>query len=127
MMKLDLSENGLKAAKFKGPVRFIDGRGGMARQDYQCVDEPRFGYFWQRNDRKDKGRQAYMVDGVEVADLAEAARLLALPRSETSPDALSDRSLNEFMASPQLAGTATRALSDEGAWSTADDRKSGWL
>jgi hypothetical protein len=73
MMKLDLSENGLKAAKFKGPVRFIDGRGGMARQDYQCVDEPRFGYFWQRNDRKDKGRQAYMVDGVEVADLAEAA------------------------------------------------------
>ena len=48
---------------FRGPVRFYDGRKGMARQDYECVAEPRFGYSWQRENRQDKGRQFYTVDG----------------------------------------------------------------
>jgi hypothetical protein len=75
----------LKKAKFRGPVAFYDGARGMARQDFECVDNPRFGCFWRRENSKDKGRTAYMVDGCEVADLDEAARLLALPPDPDSP------------------------------------------
>lgn len=109
---MELSVEVLKAAKFRGPVAFYDGAGGMARQDFQCIEEPRFGYFWQRQDRKDKGRQAYMVDGKEVADLDEACRLLALPVDPESPAEISKRSLAEFQASPPLNYGATRALSE---------------
>lgn len=108
---LELTAAGLKDALFRGPVAFYDGRNGMARQDFQCVAEPRFGYFWARKDRKDKGRQAYMVDGREVADLDEAARLLALPPAPDSPDELRRKSHDEFKASPRLSG-ATRANSE---------------
>lgn len=102
----------LAALKFRGPVAFCDGRNGMARQDFQCVDEPRFGYFWRRETIADAGRQAFMVDGTEVADLEEAARQLALPVADDSPDSLRRRSIDEFKASPSLNYGATRALSE---------------
>lgn len=75
----------LKAAKFRGQMRFADGTAGMAEQDHECVDDPRFGYRWRREDYDDKGRVFYTVDGREVADLDEAARLLAQPADTDSP------------------------------------------
>lgn len=102
----------LKEAKFRGPVRFIDGRKGMAQQDFQCVAEPRFGYSWRRENRQDRGRQFYTVDGREVADLEEAARLLAATPDPQSPDALMRAHIDEFKASPSLNYGATRALSE---------------
>ncbi len=111
-MTLELTPKALAEAKFRGPVRFYDGAKGMARQDFQSVDEPRFGYFWSRKDRKDRGRQAYMVDGKEVADLDEACTLLAEPVDPDSPDQLLKREMDEFSASPSLNYGATRALSE---------------
>lgn len=111
-MSLELTAEALSKAPFRGPVRFYDGRGGMARQDFECVAEPRFGYFWQRESREDRGRQAYMVDGREVADLDEACRLLAAPPAPDSPDAVLRKSIDEFKASPALNYGATRALSE---------------
>lgn len=75
----------LKKAKFRGPVRFADGHKGMAQQDYESTLDPRFGYAWRREEYADKGRIFYMVDGREVADLDEAARLLAQPADPDSP------------------------------------------
>lgn len=109
---MELTVDALKDAKFKGPVRFSDGYGGMARQDFECVDEPRFGYFWQRENRKDKGRQAYTVDGTEVASLDDACRLLALPPDPSSPAEAMKRHIEEFRNSPKLEYGATRALSE---------------
>jgi hypothetical protein len=109
---MELTIENLSSAKFRGPVAFYDGRGGMARQDFECVDEPRFGYFWRRETRKDKGRQAYMVDGKEVTDLAEACKLLAHPPASDSPAETMRRSMEEFHASPKLNYGATRALSE---------------
>ena len=111
-MPLELTTDALKKAEFRGPVRFYDGRGGMARQDFECVAEPRFGYFWQRENRKDKGRQAYTVDGKEVENLDEACRLLADPPAADSPDVLLRQSIDEFHASPPLNYGATRANSE---------------
>ena len=103
----------LKEARFRGPVRFLDGRKGMAQQDFECVAEPRFGYSWRRENRQDRaGRQFYTVDGKEVADFEEAARLLALPAEQNSPTERARRSIDEFKASPKLAYGATRALSE---------------
>lgn len=102
----------LKAAVFRGPIRFIDGRRGMAQQDFECVANPRFGYSWRREDRTDKGRQFYTVDGGEVADLEEAARLLAAPPPADSPAEQRRRAIDEFEASPKLNYGATRALSE---------------
>jgi hypothetical protein len=111
-MPLELTVAALKEAKFRGPVAFYDGRNGMARQDFEAVDEPRFGYFWRREDRKDRGRQAYMVDGKEVANLEEAVKLLALPPDPDSPAEVRKRSHDEFSFSPKLNYGATRALSE---------------
>ncbi len=108
----DLTPETLAKANFRGPVRFYDGAKGWARQDWECVDEPRFTYAWQREHSKDKGRQFYMVDGNEVADFAEAARLLALPPPPDSPDELRKAEIDEFQFSPKLAGRPTRALSE---------------
>ncbi|MFC0302793.1 hypothetical protein ACFSTI_25240 [Rhizorhabdus histidinilytica] len=101
----------LAEGKFKGPVRFYDGRGGWARQDFESIDNPRFGYAWQRENRKDKGRQWFMVDGAEVKNFDEADRLLALPPASDSPTEKMRRELDEFRASPKI-GMATRALSE---------------
>lgn len=108
---MDLTPEALSQAKFRGPVRFYDGSNGWARQEFDCVDEPRFGYAWQRDSRKDKGRQYYTVDGAEVADFAEAARLLALPPDPQSPAQQAKASIDEFKFSPKVGG-ATRALSE---------------
>jgi hypothetical protein len=104
-----LTEEGLKEARFRGPTRFADGRGGMAQQDFECVAEPRFGYSWRRESRKDRGRQFYTVDGKEIADLAEACRLLALPEDPESPRALMRRMFEEIDKSPKLNFGATHA------------------
>lgn len=101
----------LAEKKFCGPVRFYDGRKGWARQDFECIDEPRFGYVWQREHSKDKGRQFYIVDGEEVSSLDEAARLLALPPATDSADALYKAEIEAFKFSPKVGG-ATRALSE---------------
>lgn len=101
----------LSEALFKGPVRFLDGARGMAQQDYECVAIPRFGYSWRRDNHQDKGRQFYTVDGKEVADLEEAARLLAAPPDVSSPAEIRRRSIEAFKSSPKIAGM-TRALSD---------------
>jgi hypothetical protein len=102
----------LKEARFRGPVRFIDGAKGMAQQDFECVANPRLGYSWRRENRQDKGRQFYTVDGREVADLNEVVRLLALPVDANSPAEYTKRCIDEFMASPRLNYGATRALSE---------------
>jgi hypothetical protein len=96
--KLALTAEGLKAAKFRGPTAFYDGAKGMAQQDFECVIEPRFGYSWRRETRKDHGRQFYTVDGVEVADIADACRLLALPPADDSPRELMRRMFEEMRA-----------------------------
>lgn len=100
----------LKAMKFRGPVCFRDGRKGMAQQDFESVDEPRFGYSWRREDRRDRGRQFYTVDGKEVADVDEAARLLALPEDPESPRALMRRYFEEAKGSPRLNYGASTAF-----------------
>lgn len=107
--RLELTEEALKAAKFKGPVRYLDGRKGMAQQDFQCVLEPRFGYSWRRESRKEHGRQFYTVDGAEVPDLAEACKRLALPPDPDSPAEQMKRLFEEMEGSPQLNHGATRA------------------
>jgi hypothetical protein len=98
-------------AKFRGPVRFSDGAKGMAQQDFECIDEPRFGYTWRREHRKDHGRQFYTVDGREVFSFDEAAKLLAQPPDPESPNELLRRHIDEFSFSPRVGG-ATRALSE---------------
>lgn len=108
---MELTAQALKEAKFRGPVRFYDGPDGWARQDFQCIDQPRFGYAWQRENRKDKGRQWYMVDGREVASFDEAVSLLSLPPDADSPDELQRKPIDEFKFSPRVSG-ATRALSE---------------
>lgn len=108
----NLTASTLKEMKFRGPVRFLDGAKGWARQDYQAVDEPRFGYSWQRESRKDKGRQFYTVDGREVESLDDAAKLLTAAPDPDSPAERERRSFDAFMASPKLAGRATRAEND---------------
>lgn len=106
---ITLTEDGLKAAKFRGPVAFYDGAKGMSQQDFECVDEPRFGYSWRREHRGDRGRQFYTVDGKEVADLAEACRLLALPEDPQSPRARMRQMVDEIHGSPRLNYGGTRA------------------
>lgn len=102
----------LKEMKFRGPVRFLDGRKGMAQQDFEAVDNPRFGYSWRREDRKDRGRQFYTVDGKEVANLEEAAKLLAVPPDLESPHEVYKRRVDEFKASPKLTYGASRAQNE---------------
>lgn len=111
-MAIELNAESLAGATFKGPVAFYDYAQGGARQDFECVDEPRFGYAWKRETRTDRGRQYYMVDGQEVADLAEAARLLSVPPDPESPAEIMRRSMEEFKASPSLNYGATRAESE---------------
>ncbi len=101
----------LSKGKFRGPTKFYDGRNGWARQDFECMDEPRFGYAWQRENRKDKGRTWWMVDGAEVADFAQADSLLALPPQEDSPAEIMRRELEAFQASPPI-GVARRVLNE---------------
>lgn len=111
-MSLELTVKSLEDAKFRGPVAFYDGKNGMARQDFECVEEPRFGYFWRRENRNDRGRQSYMVDGAEVRNLAEACEKLGLPPDPDSPRETRARERAEFMASPKLIGQATRAQNE---------------
>lgn len=82
-MSIELTVEALKAAKFRGPTVFGDGAKGMAFQEHVCVDEPRFGYTWRRENRKDRGRTFYTVDGDEVS-LEEACKRLALPPDPNS-------------------------------------------
>lgn len=104
---MDLTEEAIKAAKFKGPIKYADGYGGMAQQDFECVNEPRLGYAWRRESRKDKGRQFYTVDGAEVADLAEACEKLALAPDPESPAEQMRRFWAEEKESPKLEYGAT--------------------
>lgn len=83
-MALELTVESLKAAMFRGPTVFGDGAKGLAFQEHACVDEPRFGYTWRRENRKDRGRTFYTVDGDEVPTLEEACRRLALPPDPNS-------------------------------------------
>lgn len=94
----------LEKMRFRGPVRFYDGRKGMAQQDFQAVDEPRFGYSWRREEYADKGRQFFTVDGDEVADLADAARKLAEPPSPDSKLEVLRRYAEETHKAPRIGG-----------------------
>lgn len=98
----------LAKAKFRGPVRYADGRNGMAQQDYECVDNPRFGYAWRRDNRKDKGCVFYTVDGVEMPDLETAARHL---QSEPNPDSPREV-LRRFMSETPAERQARHAQMD---------------
>lgn len=97
-MSLTLTVESLKNAMFRGPVVFADGAKGMAVQEHVCVDEPRFGYAWRRENRRDRGRTYYTVDGAEVPSLEEACRLLALPPDPNSPFEVRKRVLAEAKA-----------------------------
>lgn len=105
------SAAGMSTGKFKGPTKFYDGRNGWARQDFESLENPRFGYAWQRENRKDRGRTWFMVDGREVADFDEADQLLALPPSPDNPAELCRVELEEMFASPRLGG-ASRARNE---------------
>ncbi len=98
------SEIDLSKMMFRGPVRFYDGRKGMAQQDFEAVDEPRFGYSWRREEYGDKGRQFYTVDGDEVADLAEAATKLAEPPSPDSKAEKLKAAHAEYERGPRIRG-----------------------
>lgn len=104
-----LTAEALRAMKFRGPVKFYDGRNGWARQDFVCVDLPRFAYAWQRENRSDKGRQWYMVDGDEVATLEEAAERLKLPPNPNSRAEIERPEIDDFKFAPQLEYGASRA------------------
>lgn len=106
---LVLTPEALAEAKFRGPVRFYDGRRGMAQQDFECVLNPRFGFSWRRESRKERGRQFYTVDGKEVADLAEACRVLALPPDPESPAEKMKRMFDDIRNSPKLNIGGSRA------------------
>jgi hypothetical protein len=112
IIALELTPKALSEAKFKGPTKFYDYADGGARQDFECVDEPRFGYAWQRASRADNGRQFYMVDGCEVADLDEAVRLLYLPIDPERPNAVSRGEFDEFRKSPSLNYGGSRAWNE---------------
>ena len=99
----------LAKAKFRGPVRFADGRNGMAQQDHECVDNPRFGYAWRRESRKDKGRIFYTVDGREVGSLDEAARDLL-----REPDPASPRERMKALLSESPADRQSRRAAMDG-------------
>lgn len=82
----------LTAAKeFRGPIRFADGRNGMAQQDFESITIPRFGYAWRRENRKDKGVTFYLVDGLRVETLEEAAERLNAPPREDSLTVLAEQ------------------------------------
>lgn len=104
------SAEALSKGRFRGPTKFYDGRGGWARQDFESVDNPRFGYAWQRENRKDRGRQWWMVDGQEVKDFAEADKLLADPPASDSPSEQFRREMEEFSNSPKIG--VSRALAE---------------
>ena len=91
----------LAKAKFRGPVRYADGRNGMAQQDHECVDNPRFGYAWKRDNRQDKGRVFYTVDGVEMPDLETAAKHLQAEPDPDSPREALKRLMSETPAERQ--------------------------
>ncbi len=104
MVSETMNAEKMSKGKFKGPVRFYDGRHGMARQDFESIDNPRFGYAWKRENRNDRGRQWWMVDGTEVADFAEADRLLSLPPDPNSPDEVRRRQFAELDNAPKING-----------------------
>jgi hypothetical protein len=85
-MSLELTTEALKAAKFRGPTVFGDGAKGMAFQKYECVDDPRFGYEWRRENRKDRGRIRYTVDGDAVAGDGDAGIDEAIAKLKLPPD-----------------------------------------
>lgn len=109
---------GLQAMVFKGPVRFYNMGGGGARQDFEAVDEPRFGYTWEMAKRRDGAaqRKFYTVDGREVADLEEAAKLLALPEPEDSPRAVYRRRIAEYFEEPKTTNFMRAGNEAEGNW-----------
>ena len=72
----------LAKAKFRGPVRYGDGQNGMAQQDHECVDNPRFGYSWRRENRKDKGRVFYTVK----SSTYEMSRVMSLFATDRMKD-----------------------------------------
>lgn len=108
-MPIELTVEALKASKMRGPVRFFDGAKGMAQQDFKSVDEPRFGYSWRREDRKDRGRTFFTVDGDEVASLEEAIAKLSAPPAPTSQDEVLRAFVDECKASPKMNVGATSA------------------
>ena len=85
-MTIEFTVDALKAAKFRGPTVFGDGAKGMAFQMFECVDEPRFGYEWRRNDRKDRGHIRYTVDGTPVAEVGDAGIEEAIAKLKLPPD-----------------------------------------
>ena len=76
------------ATEFRGPIRFADGRNGMAQQDFESTTIPRFGYAWRREHRDDRGTTFYLVDGLRVETLEQAAERLNAPPRENSLTAL---------------------------------------
>lgn len=94
----------LSKMMFRGPVRFYDGRKGMAQQDFVASDEPRFGYSWRREEYGDKGRQFYTVDGDEVADLTAAAEKLTAPPSPESKAEKLKAAHAEYERGPRIRG-----------------------
>lgn len=95
----------LQAFEMRGPVRFYDGRNGMARQDFEAVGESRLGYSWRRENRKDKGRQFYTVDGAEIENLEAAIPLLA-----ASPDPESPREIERLWREERKQWPKTTSL-----------------
>lgn len=91
---IELTVEALKQAKFRGPVVFGDGRNGMAFQMFTCTEEPRFGYEWRREDRRDRGRIRYTVDGDPVAAVGDEGLPEVIEKLKLPPD---PKSYNEVM------------------------------
>lgn len=109
---IELTVEALKATKMKGPTRFGDGARGMAFQDFESVDEPRFGYRWHRDHRKDPGRQFYTVDWEEVASLEEAIEKLSKPADPGSQREVWRQFAEETKDSPRMNVGACSALNE---------------
>lgn len=122
-MPINLTVDAIREAKFRGPIRFADGRNGMAQRDFESVDEPRLGYAWRRENRKDKGRQFYTVDGSEVASIEEAIAKLMEPPAHDSLREIEKRYFEERKDWPVTEGhmrvpDAARNFADAGPFAT---------
>ena len=65
---------------------FLDGAKGAASQHRYCLEHPRLRMVWSRTSRRDKGKDVWFVDDVEIKpyDFERAVELLNKPKEATS-------------------------------------------
>jgi hypothetical protein len=61
---------------------FLDGAKGAASQHRYCLEHPRLRMVWSRKDRRDRGKEVWFVDDVQIEqyDFERAVELLNKPK-----------------------------------------------